>query len=165
MGYQTGDTVVHPRHGVAQVQGTATRGKDDYLELFFPPKSMTIMVPVASLDEVGIRGVATKEEADAILEILAEPTDVPTAWVERNAATLSRIQSTELAQASMVIRDLTRHADRADKPLSAAENASLNACLDTVSMELSLTLGLTQEETRELILSKIGAVEVEAEEV
>ena len=156
MGYQTGDTVVHPRHGVAKVQGTATRGKDDYLELFFEPKSMTIMVPVASLDEVGIRGVVTKEEAEAILAILEEPSDVPRAWVERNAATLSRIQSTELAQASMVIRDLTRHADRADKPLSAAESASLNSCLDTVATELSLALDLSPEETRALILSKAG---------
>ena len=162
MGYQAGDTVVHPRHGVAKVTGTQTRGKDAYLELFFEPKSMTIMVPVDSLDEVGIRGVVTKDEAEAILEILEEETDVPTAWVERNAATLSRIQSTELAQASMVIRDLTRHADRANKPLSAAENASLTTCLDTVSSELALAFDISQDEARALILSKIGEIEVEA---
>lgn len=160
MSYSTGDTVVHPRHGVATVQGIASRGaknqKEDYLELFFEPKSMTIMVPVDSLEEVGIRSVATKEEAEAILALLEESSEVPTAWVERNATTLSRIQSTELAQASMVIRDLTRHAQRAEKPLSAAENTALNGCLDTVATELSLTLGLSEDETRKLILEKVG---------
>jgi CarD family transcriptional regulator len=158
--FATGDTVVHPRHGVATVQGIVSRGSgknaSDYLELFFEARSMTIMVPVDSVEEVGIRRLATKEEADAILELLGEPSDVPEAWSERNASTLSRVQSTELAQASMVIRDLTRHATRSGKRLSAAEGTTLESCLDTVASELSLTLDLPIEETRALILDKVG---------
>lgn len=160
MGYSTGDTVVHPRHGVATVQGTATRGSGkssrSYLELFFEPRAMTIMVPVDSVEEVGIRRLVTREEAAAILELLGEAADVPTAWSERNASTTARIQSTELAQASLVIRDLTRHAQRLDKPLSTAESATLESCLHTVSLELSLTLGMSQDDTRALILEKVG---------
>ena len=165
MAFTTGDTVVHPRHGVAKVQGTPTRkgakGSESYLELFFEGKGMTIMVPVDSLDDVGIRRVATKEEADVILALLEEDTDVPAAWAERNASTTSRIQSTELVQASMVIRDLTLHARRSEKPLSAAENASLQGCLETVCTELALTLDLSPEETRELVLQKVGLANLE----
>ena len=161
MGFAPGDTVVHPRHGVATVQSTATRGSGDaarsYLELFFELKSLTIMVPVDSLDEVGIRLPASKEEADAILEILEEDADVSTVWAERNAATMSRVQSTELVQASMVIRDLTRHAQRTGKPLSPSENGTLETCLDAVALELSLALEMPVENTRELILDKVGA--------
>lgn len=160
MGYATGDTIVHPRHGVGTVQDTPTRGagKDStsYLKLFFEEKSLTIMVPVASVDEVGLRRPSTKDEAEAILAILEEDSDVPEVWSERNASTVSRVQSTEIAQASMVIRDLTRHAQRIDKPLSAAENTTLDTCLDMVSLELSLALGLSQDETRALILEKVG---------
>lgn len=160
MGYTTGDTVVHPRHGVATVQSTATRGTGDaqrsYLELFFELKSLTIMVPVESLDEVGIRKPASKEEAEIVLGILEEESDVPEVWAERNASTLSRVQSTELIQASMVIRDLTRHSQRAGKPLSASENNVLQTCLDSVALELSLALEMSQDSTRELILSKVG---------
>ena len=133
-------------------------GKDgpaEYVELFFEAKSMTIMVPMASMDEVGIRALPTKDEANAILAILEEPSDVPTEWSERSAATLSRMQSTELAQATMVIRDLTRHADRITKPLTAAEKNSLEACLNTVSAELSLALGMSESDTRDLILEKV----------
>jgi CarD family transcriptional regulator len=153
--------VVHPRHGVGTVRGTKTRtGRDgpaDYVELFFAAKDLTIMVPVASLDEVGIRDLSTNAEAAAILAILEEPSEVSTAWSERSAATTARMKSSELAQATMVIRDLTRHAARLTKPLSAAESNALQQCLDMVSLELSLVLGLSQSDTRELILNKVGS--------
>ena len=160
MGYSSGDTVVHPRHGVAKVTGTSTRGtrdaKRDYIELLFELKGMTIMVPVDSIDEIGIRGIASAQEAKEILALLEEDSDVSTVWSERNADTLSRVKSTELPQAAMVIRDLTRHADRLTKPLSPAEATTLKTCLDMVTMELSLSLGMSEDETRDLILSKVG---------
>ncbi len=92
MGFSKGDTVVHPRHGVGEVQGTPTRGtgarKTEYVELFFAPKDLTIMVPLESADEIGIRPVTSEDAAHVILAILEEPSDVPTAWTERNATTL-----------------------------------------------------------------------------
>ena len=166
MAFSTGDTVVHPRHGVAKVKGTPTRkgadGPQSYLELLIEGKDMTIMVPVDSLDEVGIRRVATKAEAEAILAMLTEDTEVSAVWAERNAETSSRMQSTELEQAALVIRDLTLHARRAEKPLSAAENASLQSCIETVTTELALSLGLTTEETRQLVMEKVGLANLES---
>jgi RNA polymerase-interacting CarD/CdnL/TRCF family regulator len=137
---------------------TRGKGKDEttYLQLAFEEKALTIMVPLDSVDEVGIRRPSTKAEAQEILAILEESSDVPEAWAERNASTVSRVQSTEIAQAAMVIRDLSRHAQRIDKPLSTAERSTLEGCLDTVSLELSLSLGTSQAETRELILGKVG---------
>lgn len=161
MQYAAGDTVVHPRHGVGTVLEALTRGtgktSTNYLQLFFEEKTLTIMVPMDSVDEVGIRRPSTKTEAEAILDILEESSDVPEVWAERNATTVARVQSTEIAQASMVIRDLTRHSQRIGKPLSAAERGTLQRCLDTVSLELSLSLGLSQDQTRALILDKVGA--------
>ena len=160
MGYTTGDILVHPRHGVGTVLDTPTRGKGkdatSYLQLFFEEKTLTIMVPLASVEEVGIRPPSTRDEADAILSLLEESSDVSEVWAERNAATVQRVQSTEIAQAAMVIRDITRHSQRIDKPLSAAERGTLEGCLDTVSLELSLALGMSQEDTRALILDKVG---------
>jgi CarD family transcriptional regulator len=156
--YTSGDTVVHPRHGVATVQGIATRGvgkgRTSFLELAFASTSLKILVPVDSVDEVGIRKLLTKREAETILSILAGPSDVSETWSERTASTTSRLRSTELAQASMVIRDLTRHARRSGKPLSTSENAILHTCLDSVSSELAVVLEMAQEDARTLILEK-----------
>lgn len=161
MAFSTGDTVVHPRHGVAKVTGTPTRGDQSYLELLIEGKDMTIMVPVDSLDEVGIRRVTSKSEAEQILALLTEDTEVSAVWSERNAETSSRMQSTELEQAALVIRDLTLHSERTGKPLSTAENASLQSCLQTVTTELSLSLGMSVEETRALVLEKVGLANLE----
>ena len=159
--FATGDTVVHPRHGVATVQSMTTRGSGDaarsYVELFFELKSLTIMVPLDAVDEVGIRLPASREEADIILGILSEDAEVSAVWAERNGVTQSRVQSTELVQASMVIRDLTRHAQRSGKPLSPSENGMLETCLESVALELSLALDLSVDSTRELILDRVGA--------
>lgn len=160
MSYSAGETVVHPRHGVGTVQSNGPRpgskSTDSYVELLFPGKSLTVTLPVTSLEQVGIRALSTRPEAEAILAILEEPSEVPAAWSERNATTTSRIKSAELAQASMVIRDLTRHSERAGKPLSPAEKTQLDECLDVVSHELSLALELSQDDTRALILNKVA---------
>lgn len=156
MAYAMGDTVVHPRHGVATVQGIATRGagkaRTSFLELVFTSTSLKILVPVDSIDEVGIRQLPTKREAATILTVLAQASVVPETWSERAALTASRVRTTELAEASMVIRDLTRHARRSGKPLSSSENAVLQACLNRVSSELSLVLEITEDDARALIL-------------
>ena len=158
--YSTGDTVVHPRHGVGTVKGTSKRGSGKsattYLEVYFDLKELTIMVPLDSMDEIGIRPPSTPEQAKAILKVLTEDVDVPEVWAERNAETVSRVKSTDITEASRVVRDLTRHAQRSEKPLSQAERAMLDECLDTVSLELSHSLGLSQDETKELILAKVG---------
>ena len=65
MRYASGDTIVHPRHGVGTVQ-SAPGGDADYLEMFFESKGMTIKIPLSSLDDVGIRSLSTKAEAEAI---------------------------------------------------------------------------------------------------
>ena len=168
MGFAPGDTIVHPRHGVGTVQEAVSRGTGDdattYLSLAFEAKGLTVMVPVDSVDEVGIRRPSSKAEAEAILALLEESSDVPTVWAERNATTMARVQSTEIAQASMVVRDLTRHAQQSGKPLSPAERTTLDACMDQVSLELSLSLGLSQDDTRRLILDKVGEPEPAADD-
>ncbi|MBD0324021.1 MAG: hypothetical protein ICV72_11640 [Aldersonia sp.] len=163
MNYAEGDSIVHPRHGLGTVQGTTTRGSGKramtYLEVFFDAKALTIMVPLDSMDEVGVRPPSTKKEADEILSILEQDADVPEAWAERNASTQSRLKSTDITEASRVIRDLTRHSQRSGKPLSQAERAMLDTCMESVSLELSVALKMSQDETKELILSRVGLLE------
>ena len=161
--YRTGDTVVHPRHGVATVQGILTqgggKGGTTFLQLVFASGSLKISVPVDSIDAVGIRALPTKREAGEILAVLARPSDVSAAWSERSASTAARVKSRQLAQSAMVVRDLTRHIRRSGKPLSSSENAVLQTCLDSVSSELSLVWDISHDDARAVVLEKAGAVE------
>lgn len=157
MGHVAGQTVVHPKHGPATVQGVVRKdtgdGPEDYVELRLPsPSSLTILIPERSLQDVGVRSVSTRAQAEAVLAVLGEPSDVPETWAERNRVTVSRMGSGDLAQIAMVVRDLTRHAQRAGKSLSLGEGRTLDGCLDTLSDELSLALGLSRETTMALVV-------------
>jgi RNA polymerase-interacting CarD/CdnL/TRCF family regulator len=105
---------------------------------------------------VGIRALPTRREAAAILRVLARPSEVPADWSERTTMTTSRLETGGLEQASMVIRDLTRHATRSGKRLSSAENGVLQGCLNSVSSELALVLEMSQDDARALILQTAG---------
>lgn len=156
MRYNAGDTVIHPQHGMATVAGVVNRdlgtGPADYLELYVETRSLRIMVPADAVDEVGIRDLATRAEAEAILATLAAPSNPPEAWSERNLSTMARMRSTALDQVAMVVRDLSRHRERATKPLSLRESTLLTECLDTVAKELAVALELPEDDTRALIL-------------
>lgn len=158
MAYTAGDTVVHPQHGTATVAGLVRKdvgkGPEDYLELHVKTNSLKIMVPADAVEAVGIRSLSTRREAEAILAILEEPSDVPVDWSQRNVSTMARVKSHELDQVSMVVRDLSRHQQRAAKPLTARERDLLDGCLDIVGRELSLALGMSEEDTEALIVER-----------
>lgn len=160
MGYARGATVVHPQHGAAIVVGMLFKDvagePAEYLELLVEHAGLKIMVPAASVAELGIRDVCTKQEAETILALLADEPDVPERWAERNAVTLARMRSASLRDHAMVVRDLTRHAARIGKPLSASEKASLDACAALLRRELSLSLELSEEQTMALIMESIS---------
>jgi CarD family transcriptional regulator len=158
MGFAPGDTVVHPQHGAAVVGPIRTKdlghGPISYCELRVEASSLTILIPADSLDEVGVRPLSSRQDAEAILLLLASDADAPVVWSERNTITVDRMRSRELEQAALVVRDLLHHQRRIGKPLNTGEMASLRSCLTLLSNELSLSLGMSVEDTADLLLSR-----------
>lgn len=161
MGYVRGDTVVHPHHGAAIITGVTKRdvgsGPTEYLELFVAHASLKIMVPAESVAQVGIRDVSTRAQAEKILALLDDDADVHERWSDRNAVTVARMKSADLGDLAMVVRDLTRHAERTGKPLSNGEKLSRDTCIGLLARELSLSMGLSQDETTTLIVERSSA--------
>jgi CarD family transcriptional regulator len=161
MGYARGDTVVHPHHGAAVVTGIITKdvgtGPTEYLELLIEHLSLTIMVPSTTVVQAGIRDVSTQEEAEAILRLLDGDADVHERWSDRQAVTAARMRSPELADCALVVRDLAHHSQRTGKPLSSTEKASRDAAVSLLVRELSVSLGLSHEETQAIIEERCAA--------
>ena len=61
--YKVGDQVVYPQHGVATIQKIEDKNvlgeKQSYLVLELDEGDLTLMVPAASVEEVGIRNVVS----------------------------------------------------------------------------------------------------------
>ena len=69
--FQVGDKVVHPMHGAGIVDSIVQKKVDgvvrDYYILKLPNRSMVVMIPTDSSDEIGVRPVVDREQADRVL--------------------------------------------------------------------------------------------------
>src|SRR3954451_14142331 len=74
--FRKGDTVVHPEHGAAVIEELRDREflgeKRKYLVLRVAYGDLTLMVPVDSTEEVGLRQVVSKNEVKKVLKVLTE---------------------------------------------------------------------------------------------
>ena len=74
--FRKGDTVVHPEHGAAVIEDLCEReflGETRrYFKLRVSYGDLTLMVPVESTEEVGLRQVVSKNEVKKVLNVLKE---------------------------------------------------------------------------------------------
>src|SRR5438105_14071434 len=73
--YAKGDKVVYPHHGAAVVESVVEREgfgqRRAYLKLRLP-RGLTIMVPVDSAQQVGLRRVARRKNIDEVFDLLRQ---------------------------------------------------------------------------------------------
>lgn len=157
MSFAVGDTVVHPHHGAAVVeshQRRELRGQPcDYLVLRMTRGDLTFMVPAASCEDVGIRGIVQGDEVDHVLEILRSPElNAPANWSRRFKANQERLRSGDIFRVAEVVRNLMTRLY--DGGLSAGERRMLSRAKDLLSSELSVAMG-TDEDGVEALLQQI----------
>ena len=96
--FRKGDTVVHPEHGAAVIEELRDREflgeKRKYLVLRVVYGDLTLMVPVDSAEEVGLRQVMSKSEVKKILKVLTEDeTSSAANWSRRFKNNLEKLHS------------------------------------------------------------------------
>ena len=69
--FQVGDKVVHPMHGAGVVESIVQKKVDgvvrDYYILKLPNRSMVVMIPTDSSEEIGVRPIVDGAQADRVL--------------------------------------------------------------------------------------------------
>ena len=77
MVFKVGETVVYPHHGAAVIEAIKTRvikGEEKiYLVLKVAQGDLTIEVPSANAEIVGVRDVVGQEGLDRVFEVLRAP--------------------------------------------------------------------------------------------
>ena len=147
--YRKGDRVVYPHHGAAVIQDVVELemfGKrTSYLKLGLPGQRLTIMVPIASAADVGIRGVASRRKAGEVLALLREDAGwMPTLWNQRFKANREKIVSGDIDRLAEVIRDLSI-SDR-KRRLATGEQRLLAKAREILLSELMVALDSTGSE-------------------
>ncbi|MGE0726200.1 MAG: CarD family transcriptional regulator [Alphaproteobacteria bacterium] len=139
-GFDTGDYVVYPTHGVGKITGIETQEIAGYqLKVFvvhFEKDRMTLRVPIGKVRAAGLRRLSTRKEMDAALAKLRGRSRVKrTMWSRRAQEYEAKINSGDPASIAEVVRDLHRNAGQPDQ--SYSERQIYQAALDRLVRELA----------------------------
>ena len=162
--FRKGDKVMYPHHGAAVIEDVVDRemfGKQrTYAKLQFSHGSLTLMVPLDSTKQVGLRKVASKAQIDKVFDVLREAQGwMPIIWSQRYKTNLAKLISGDVYQGAELVRDLSLR--EKDKGLSAAEKRLLAKARQILVSELTFAFNAT-EENAEAMLDKVLAGSAQA---
>ncbi len=150
---------MYPHHGAAIIKRKEKREFDgkkvDYFILEMAHGEMTLSVPVAKIDDVGMRPPIGQEEVDDLFDLLAKK-DVrePANWSRRFKNHQEKLKSGDVYQVAEVVRNLALR--DAAKGLSAGEKSMFVKARGVLVSELSFALEVSEEEALGEVLSRIG---------
>ncbi len=140
MAFQIGEKVVYPNQGVGTIENISTRssGSDlqKYYLLRFGFSGATVMVPLSSAADIGLRRVTQDREISRILSFLANGSRAFTSdWKARFKQNTEKMNSGNLLKVAEVFKSLLLlHRER---PLSFREKKMLDRARRMLVAEVS----------------------------
>lgn len=156
--FNIGDKVVYPMHGAGIIEAIEEReilGKvKQYYILRMPIGDMKLMIPVSTVDEVGLRQVVDSETVQMVLEELRKQRAVSTAnWNRRYRAHLEKLKTGDIFAIAEVVRNLI-HRDQ-DKGLSTCERKMLDTARQILISELALARDIDPDGAMNLLAENV----------
>ena len=147
--FQKGDKIVHPMHGAGIVEGIVERKINGvvrtYYSLKLPVLAMVVMVPTEGSEEIGLRPVIGREEAEQVLEALPGIEAAMTSnWNRRYRENMERMKSGNLFEVARVVKGLTQRDNK--RGLSTGERKMLHSAKQILISELVLSQDSSYED-------------------
>jgi CarD family transcriptional regulator len=166
--FRLNDKVVYPGHGVAKVIRIVDKEVAGQLasfyELRFLNKEMTVLVPIANAEGIGLRPLSSSNSIDGIFKLLAEPAKKlknyelsANNWNKRNKEYQLKLRTGSLEEISEIYRDLKHIAQQ--KELSFGEKNLLIQTENLLAEEISIVRKLEAEKTVEYLRSMFNTLE------
>ncbi|MDB5736640.1 MAG: CarD family transcriptional regulator [Sphingomonas bacterium] len=155
LGFDVGDYVVYPKHGVGRVielQSQEIAGSK--LELYvlrFEKERMTLRVPTNKAESVGMRKLSSSVTlAEALQTLKGKPKVKRTMWSRRAQEYEAKINSGDLVSIAEVVRDLFRADDQPEQ--SYSERQIFEAATSRLARELAAMEQTDEPKAQEKIL-------------
>ena len=156
--FRKGDKVVHPRHGAAVVEDLVELERFGEQRVYVKlrlPHGLTLMVPVESTEQVGLRGVVSRDELDEVFDLLrGDEGRMPILWGKRYRVNLAKLFSGDIYHVAEVVRDLSPR--ERGRGLSSAENRMLAKAREILISELAFVVGSTEENAEAMLDEVLG---------
>jgi CarD family transcriptional regulator len=156
--FRKGDKVVHPRHGAAVVEDLVELERFGEQRVYVKlrlPHGLTLMVPVESTEQVGLRGVVSRDELDEVFDLLGgDEGRMPILWGKRYRANLAKLMSGDIYHVAEVVRNLSCR--ERGRGLSSAEKRMLEKAREILISELTFVVGSTKENAEAMLDELLG---------
>lgn len=158
-GYKTSEYVVYPSHGVGKIVAIEEQEVAGFkLELFvitFDKDKMTLRVPTAKAQQVGMRKLAEPATVEKALEVLTGRARIKrTMWSRRAQEYEAKINSGDLIAVAEVVRDL--HRSEAQPEQSYSERQLYEAATDRVMREVAAVRKITDKEATKALEERLA---------
>ncbi len=152
--FKVGDKVVYPMHGAGIIEAIEEREvlgeRQKYYIMRLPIGDMKVMIPVDSIDGIGLREVIGEKEVSQVFEILrSEKTKMSSNWNRRYRANMQKIKSGDIFEVAEVVRNLMQR-DK-EKGLSTGERKMLDNARQILISELVLAKNLEEEKVSSML--------------
>lgn len=156
--FNVGDKIVYPMHGAGTIDAIEQKDilgeKQDYYIIKMPGE-VKVMVPTNKADQIGVRNIIDKNEANKVLEILeSNETEMSNNWNKRYQENMNKMKTGSIYEIADVVRNLSYK--QKEKGLSTGEKKMLNNAKQILVSELVLAEHATEPEVVELIDNKIS---------
>ena len=147
--FQVGDKIVHPMHGAGVIDSIVQKKVNgvvrDYYILKLPVGGMLVMIPTANSEEIGVRPVCRREEADRVLAAIPDiEVDMTQNWNRRYRENMLRLKSGDLLEVARVVKGLMLR--DTDRGLSTGERKMLHSAKQILISELVLSENSSYED-------------------
>lgn len=153
--FKKGDMAVYPGHGVGKIKKIESQivaGEEhSFYVMEVRDTSMTVMIPCATSEKVGLRAIISMDDVGEVfnilnmkdVEIVAQP------WNQRYREYMEKIKSGSVFEIAAVLRDLFVLTET--KELSFGERKMLDSARTLLVSEISLANLMSEDEVGEKI--------------
>ena len=150
--FQVGDKIVHPMHGAGVIDSIVQKKINgvvrEYYILKLPVGGMMVMIPTENSEEIGVRPVVKKDEADKVIAAISSiEVDMTSNWNRRYRE--NRLKSGNLLEVARVVKGLMLREE--ERGLSTGERKMLHSAKQILISEIVLSQNTSYEDVEERI--------------
>ncbi|MFP4068256.1 MAG: CarD family transcriptional regulator [Spirochaetaceae bacterium] len=156
--FQEKQHVVYPLQGVGRIDSIEEREFQGhtllYYVIYLDVTDMTVMVPVDKAEELGIRPIVPRKEANRALKLISEEYEPVTAdWKMRYQMNLDLLKQGSVTDIATVVRTLYHRSKIKELPI--LERKLFDSALRLLVDEVSFSLNKPKSEVEQLVFNKL----------
>ncbi|NTV89792.1 MAG: CarD family transcriptional regulator [Clostridiales bacterium] len=157
--FNIGDKIVYPMHGAGVIESIEEKEilgqKQCYYIMKMPVGDMKLMIPIQSVDGIGVREVIDSATVTQVFQILRDQgANENSNWNKRYRENMIKIKTGDIFEVADVVRSLMIR--EKEKGLSTGERKMLNSARQILISEIVLAQDIDQYEVENKINDFIG---------